>query len=198
MTSERKQPHDAVFSTTTEAAAAKTIAQVFSAFPGTVIDGGEIVILAVKPSLWRPVFASAPWLVTALFLAAVLTGTGRSIPGLSMLATVQVVLLGGLIRLAWAVAQWMPRWHVLTNRRILDIKGVRAPIVTSLPLIRIRNTYVRRSLPEHVAGVGSILFVAGQPDSEPVSHLWRTIAEPDEVHAKIRRAIESALDTHCP
>jgi hypothetical protein len=195
MTAERRRPAEAVFSTTTETAAAKTIAAVFSAFPGTVIDGGEIVLLAIKPSLWRPVFASAPWLVASMLLALVLSGTGRPIPGLSLLATTQVVLLIGLCRLAWAVAQWLPRWHVLTNRRIIDIRGARTPVVTSLPLIHVRNTYVRRPWAESMAGVGTILFVAGRPNDNPISHSWRTIRDADEVHAKIRRAIEHAIDS---
>lgn len=196
MTADRRRPAEAVFSTTTESAAAKTIAEVFSAFPGTVIDGGEIVLLAIKPSLWRPVFASASWLAASILLALVLSGTGRPIPGLSLLATTQVVLLIGLCRLAWAIAHWMPRWHVLTNRRIIDIRGARTPVVTSLPLIHVRNTYVRRPWPESVVGVGTILFVAGRADSDPVSHSWRTIRDADEVHAKIRRAIENAIDAN--
>ncbi len=196
MTLERKTPPDTTFSTTTESAAAKTIAAVFSGFPGSVIDGGEIVLLAIKPSLWRPVFTSAPWLIASVLLAIVVARVGRPIPGLSLSATVQVVLFVGLIRLAWAAAHWLPRWHVLTNRRVLDIRGVRAPVVTAIPLIRIRNTYLRRNLPEQLVGVGTILFVTGVSESESISHFWRTIPAPDDVHGRIRRAIENAIDAN--
>ncbi len=164
----------------------------WAALPRGVVDGGEIVILATKPSLWRPVFESAPWLVTSCLLAAVLTWLSAPIPALSLALTAQLVLLVGLFRLAVAVVRWVPTWYVLTNRRILNIHGVRAPVVMSCLLIDIRNTYLRTSPVERAASLGSIIFVTDQAAEPP--QVWRSIGNPDEVHKRIRRAIEGAID----
>ena len=164
----------------------------WATLPGGVVDGGEIVLLAIKPSLWRPVFDSAPWLVTSALLAIALTWLGTPVPGLSLALTAQVVLLVGLGRLGVAVVRWVPTWYVLTNRRTLYIHGVRTPKVISCLLVKVRNTYLRRSVVERTAGLGSIIFVTDRSGESP--QVWRSIPKPDEVHRRIRRAIEQAID----
>jgi len=181
-------------STTETSGARSDVASVFTGLPGGVIDGGEIVLLAIKPSMWRPLFESANWLIAGCLLAGILATLAQPIPGLTMLSTVQVLLAVGFGRLGVALAQWAPHWHVLTNRRIIDVCGVRSLRISSCPLVDIRNTYVRRSAPERLNGVGTILFVTTETTATP--HAWRSIAEPDAVHAKIRRAIENAIDAH--
>ncbi|MEK6674885.1 MAG: hypothetical protein AABZ47_04425 [Planctomycetota bacterium] len=186
-------PWDSLATSTTDLPrATASVTEVLTAFPGGVLHGDEIVLLAIKPSMWRPVFVSGPWLLTALGLAAVSISFGQPLPGLSLTATAQTILLIGLARLGWSVACWLPRWHVLTNRRIVDIRGIRHPSVQFRSLVDIRNTYVRRSLVERLTGSGTVLFVPKESSNPPV--VWRSIAQPDFVHAKIRRAIENALD----
>jgi hypothetical protein len=47
---------------------------------------------------------------------------------------------------------------------------------------------------EKLARLGTITFVADHANR--VTLRWQSIAGPAEVHAKIRRAIENALDQH--
>ena len=162
----------------------------WTALPGEVIDGGEIVVLAIKPSMWRPVFDSIPWIVTCCLLAAMLMWLGRPIPGWSLTATAQVVLLTALARIGVAVVRWVPTWYVLTNRRIINVHGVRSPRISSCPLLNVRDTYLRASPAERLTHLGTIFFVAGNEDE--VSGLWQSVTNPEEVHAKIRRTIENA------
>lgn len=166
----------------------------WSQLPGGLIDGGEIVVLAIKPSLWRPVIESLPWLVTTGIFAIGITLFLAALPGLSTVASAQVVLGAGLLRLALAIVRWAATWYVLTNRRVLDVRGARSPRISSCPLVDIRNTYVGASIPEKVVSIGTITFVSKHPGD--ASRLWESIAEPEEVHAKIRRAIENALDQY--
>ena len=168
------------------------VAARWATLPGGLIDGGEIVVLAIKPSLWRPVFDSAVWLATSAMFAAALTMIGLPLPGLSPTTTAQLVLLIGFTGLGLSVVRWTTTWHVLTNRRIIDIHGVRTPRIAACLLVHVRNTYLHASLPEKVTRLGTITFVTDEADRLP--HLWRSIAHPDEVHAKIRRAIENAID----
>lgn len=181
--------------TTSEAPsrASKVVAR-WTALPGEVVDGGEIVLLAIKPSMWRPVFDSAPWLVTCCVLAVVLMWLGRPLPGWSLATTAQVIMLIALARIGLAVVRWAPTWHVLTNRRIIDIHGVRRPKISSCPLLQIRNSYLRYPPAERATQLGTIIFVTDHVEKVP--HVWQSIAKPDEVHAKIRRAIENAIDNH--
>ena len=167
---------------------------VWAALPGGLTDGGELILLAIKPSLWRPAFEAAPWLLGAAVGAFVATALKLSLFGLSMAGTAQIILLVGFARLAFAIAKWIPTWHVLTNRRILDVRGVRSPVIESCPLIEIRNTYVQSHVLEKRLRIGSITFVTSHVGDPP--RVWSTIAKPDEVHAEIRRAIEHAIDHH--
>jgi len=160
--------------------------------PGGLVDGGEIIVLAIKPSMWRPIFESAAWLVTSAGLAVTMTLLGTPLPGLSLILSAQIVLLVGLGRLGFAIMRWVPSWYVLTNRRIIEIRGVRRPRIAATPLLQVRNTYVNASGIERMTGTGTITYVITEPHEPP--HHWLTVAAPVEVHAHIRRAIENAID----
>lgn len=178
---------------TTEARSGSAKATVtWTSLPGGVIDGGEIVVLAIKPSIWRIIFDSAPWIVTSVFLAIALTVLRKPLPGLSIVATAEVMLLIGAVRVAFGFIRWVPTWYVLTNRRIIDVQGVRKPRIASHPLVAIRNTYVHNSPTEKLVGLGTITFVIDDAEDQP--RIWQSVAKPDMVHTKIRRAIESAMD----
>lgn len=173
---------------------ASKVTATWTTLPGGVVEGGEIVILAIKPSMWRILLDSAPWLVTCCLLAGVLTWLGTPVPGLSVAATAQVMLLIAFARIALAIVRWIPTWYVLTNRRIIGIRGVRTPRISASPLVDIRNTYLHSSPAEKLARLATITFVFSH--SEKPSHIWQSVAKPDEVHAAIRRAIENAIDQH--
>lgn len=168
----------------------------WAALPGGVVDGGEIIVLAIKPSMWRPLFDSAPWMVTCCLLAIILTWLRTPIAGFSLFGTAQMLLLLASARLGLAVVRWIPTWHVLTNRRIIDVKGIRTPRISACLLVDVRNTYLRVLSADKLARLGTITFVTTQTDR--VSHVWQSIAHPEEVHAKIRRAIEGAIDQQGP
>lgn len=191
-----RRPSSANYSAaTTESSPARAeVAAVFGGLPGGVIGGGEIILLAIKPSMWQPLLDSGPWILAAGFLAGLLTALGQPIPGMSLASSAQIILFVGFARLAVATAQWAPRWHVLTNRRIIDVRGIRQVRVDFCPLVDIRNTYVRPTGVEKLLGLGTILFAS--TEAKDPHRQWRSIRDADAVHAKIRRAIENALDSH--
>jgi hypothetical protein len=175
---------------TTHAEVSASITEV----PNGVIDGGESVILAIKPSMWRPVFDSSTWLFACWVSAMVLAWFRQPLPGLSVAETSQLLVFVALVRFGIAIAHWMPRWHILTNRRIVDIRGVRSMKVDSWPLVKIRNTYVNRSTPERLTKLGTVTFVS--TEQAAAAHQWRSVGDADVVHAEIRKAIENAIDHH--
>jgi len=165
-------------------------ARVAEAVAEDFMAGGEVVILAVKPSMWSTVFDSAPWLVTSVVLAIVVLSMGAPLAGVSARLTAQFILLAGLARLGIAVLRWVPSWYLLTNRRIMDIRGVRTPLVSSLFLTDIVELDASASLSERMVSTGSVVFVPGLDGQAP--RVWRAIPDHLDVHDRVRRAIREA------
>lgn len=162
---------------------------------GDVLDGGEIVLCVLKPSLWYLVLVSVRWLAGAVvvILLAPLFFQARS--GTTEILT-QSALLVTAARLILALLQWSSRLYVLTNRRVMCYRGVMHVSLFESPLVHIRNTYVNASPVERICKVGSIGFSL-QGDRQ-IDVWWEQVSAPDAVHERIRRAIEKALDNHVP
>ncbi len=160
-----------------------------------VLDGGEIVLCALKPSLWYLVLVSARWLAGAavvILLAPLLFQAGSATAEI----LTQAALLVTAVRLILALLQWSSRLYVLTNRRVMCYSGVMHVSLFESPLVHIRNTYVNASAVERLCKVGSIgFFLKG---GKQVDVWWEQISDPNAIHARIRRAIEKALDNHLP
>jgi hypothetical protein len=93
-------------------------------------------------------------------------------------------------RLMWAVLQWMGRIYILTDQRVLRIRGVFSVDIFDCPLrkvVRARMVSVSR---EKVVGVGSIEII---PSDESIpTAIWQTVAGPKEVLERLRAAITRA------
>jgi uncharacterized membrane protein YdbT with pleckstrin-like domain len=99
-------------------------------------------------------------------------------------------LAGVLVRLVVGCLQWFSRLYVLTNRRVLRVKGVLNVQVFECRLERIQNTFMSLSLPERLTGMGTIFFATagtGLPEAA-----WLMINRPREVHEIIVTYIERA------
>lgn len=169
-----------------EPAGAMPIAE--QVIPAHLLDGGEIVLFAIKPSLWFILLCSIRWIVASVLLwlaASYANGSRLSLP----LMQLAVVLLVG--RLAWATMQWSTRLYILTNRRIMRIRGVFSVNVFECPLSRIQNTVLHVSLAERIVRIGSILASTAAGDA--TGHVsWRMVARPLEIHERLRQAIDRA------
>jgi len=168
------------------------VAAAWMQLPGGVVNDSEIVILAIKPSMLRPLIDTFPWIVVTTVLASAMAWTGATFGTLSSAVSVQLVLLIGAARFILSVVRWAPSWYVLTNRRVLTIEGVRKPRIASCPLLDIRNSYLESDLIERLTQLGSIRCVSDKPARK--TQTWRSIAQPIDVHRQIRRAIENAID----
>ena len=160
--------------------------------PAELLDGGEVVILALKPSLWFVLFDSLKWIVAGvvLLVGAALAGGRLELVSYATLVEGTVLLMVG--RIAVALLRWVSRFYVLTNRRTLRILGVFRARILDLALTDILNTRLTVGWHERPVGLGSIRFACKQaPERDPT---WHHLARPEEVHAQLRRAIERALD----
>ncbi len=162
---------------------------------GAVLDGGEIVLFALKPSMWYLVLVSARWFAGAavIILLAPLLFQARSATAEVL---TQAALLVTAVRLILALLQWSSRLYVLTNRRVMCYRGVMQVSLFESPLVHVRNTYVNASPVERICKVGSIGF--SLQGGKQVDVWWEQISNPHAIHERIRRAIEKALDNHLP
>ena len=160
--------------------------------PAHLLGGGEVVILAIKPSLWFILFVSARGLILiALALLLALQVPNWIWPfALSGAALVKVSLALAALRLAVAVLQWVSRLYVLTNRRVMRIRGIFNVDLFECPLIKIQNTFLTLALYERLCRLGSIHFATA--GTGQIEATWQHIAHPLEAHEQVRDAITRA------
>lgn len=175
-------------------AVAETTAREVALLPEDLIGQDESIILAIKPSLWFMLFDSINWVVGTLMVIVCAEWISELIPSISELQLLSVVLaaLGG--RVLIALLRWVSRFYVLTNRRVMRIRGVFTPEVFECPLVNIRNTAVNVSFHEALAKLGSIHFTLSERESMTPLSEWRNIAHPHEIHTQVRKAIRRALN----
>jgi uncharacterized membrane protein YdbT with pleckstrin-like domain len=92
--------------------------------------------------------------------------------------------------MGWATLEWVSRLYVLTNRRVMRLRGVFNVELFECALSRIQNTYVTLSVGERATRTGTVTFqTAGGPGAEAS---WRIVARPLEIHERLREAIGRA------
>ncbi|NOS99191.1 MAG: PH domain-containing protein [Phycisphaerales bacterium] len=160
--------------------------------PQTLLGGDESILFAIKPSLWFVFFDSAVWLVGCL--VAILCGSwiARVTPSMTEPQVMSAVLTVAGIRVGIALLRWVSRFYVLTNRRMMRIRGVFKADVFECPLVNIRNTVVTHGFPEALANLGTLHFIISE--SGEFRAAWRNLPHPHDVHAEVRKAIRRAID----
>ncbi len=161
--------------------------------PAHLLGGDEEVHFAIKPSPWFAVLVSLKWVITGLILA--LLAASRALPIQSSYQWYLYQIGFGIagVRLAWGMLEWVSRLYILTNRRVMRIRGVFNVEVFECPLDRIQNTELRFSVPERLTRIGTIHFqTAGGAPGLRGGAAWRMVSRPLEVHEKLREAIHRA------
>ncbi len=173
--------------------AAPTLA---AAVPERLLNEGEVVILAIKPSIWFVVLVS--WQVLAVAVVApllvyVATETiGMHVP-LAQATVNTVCLAAALARMCLASVQWMGRLYVLTNLRVLRIRGLFWIDTWSCLLTQVREVRLSFMRLEHLVGLGSLQFFTSQRhDAEAPATLenaWIHIPKAAKVQEVVQQTI---------
>jgi len=166
------------------AAGGLTEARAHAAIPEQLLQGGEIVILLIKPSVWFIVLSCLGFLAGVLVAAVAVLGLMR-IVDLHMASSDVIVIAGfiGAVRLLWQLLEWLSRVYVLTDRRVIRVKGVLRVQVFETQLKNIQHTDTLFTIRERLFGLGSIMFsTAGTAVPEAT---WRMIGRPLDVHQKV-------------
>lgn len=157
--------------------------------PAQLLDRDEIVILAVKPSLWFVLFVSARWLAFAGVIIAS-AGLFEQPFMLDTLTLVQGAAAIAAARVGLALLQWASRLYVLTNRRIMRVRGILRVDVFECQLSRIQNTFLILSWYERVTSTGTIGFATAGTGG--VEAAWKHVNNPLELHEQIRAAMNKS------
>lgn len=148
-----------------------------------LLDGGEVVIFALKPSLWFIPLVSGRWIAAmVLVIAAVRLAPWSQ----SALPLMQLAIAAVIVRMAWATMQWSTRLYVLTNRRVMRVRGVFNVELFECALTQIQNTWLSLSLPERIVRIGTI-HVSTAADGGNAA--WRMLPRPREIHEQLCDAI---------
>jgi hypothetical protein len=155
--------------------------------PAHLLDQNEIVIMAIKPSLWFVVFESSRWLIILTLVALAAAGWGEQLAWVHSRTVVQAAAVLMSARVGFAMLQWVARLYVLTNRRVLRLRGIFNIQVFECGLPRIQNTFLTLSWYERLLALGSIHFATAGTGQIEAS--WVNVNRPLEVHEQVRAAI---------
>ncbi len=157
--------------------------------PAQLLQPGELIILMIKPSplyiLLAPLRTLAIIVVLALIIDQ-LTRFGAMHISRQDIVLATVILVG--LRLFWQFLEWVSRVYVLTDRRIIRVKGVVRVEVFEAALKQVQHTEAIFTLRERLFGLGSISFAtAGTAIPEA---FWHMLAKPLDVHQTVVRTLE--------
>jgi hypothetical protein len=160
--------------------------------PAEILGGGELVLLATRPSAWFILLVSWPMVAPAGVAGVALALAGHywrlSTP---YEVTAILCLAAGFLRVAVAAFQWMGRLYVLTNRRLLWISGISHVDMSDCMLTTIAAVSMCATRGEHLVGIGNLIFERRTGGEHP--HAWMCLANPAQVQQKIEQAISKAL-----
>ena len=159
--------------------------------PGDLLIDDEQIVFAVKPSLWTIAFLCFRTVLIAVVVATLALFAG---PFLQLerwdVPIVQGCIVAVLARVVFAFLQWLSRTYVLTDKRVIRIRGVLTIDVFQCSLVRIQNTFLVLTLPQRLLGLGSIVFATAGTGS--VEAIWQHIKNPLSIHQQLIRAINAA------
>lgn len=156
------------------------------------LEDGEIVILAVRPSGWFVVLMSWPLLAGVAAVAAI-SLVARTWPGYDVngrMVTLVCVAVGAL-RITVACLQWQGRLYILTDRRVMRIRGVFREDCYQCPLRNIREVHLSSTLPDRVVAVANLIFHRTDTKAVPDAD-WLCLANPREVCQAVQEAMRRA------
>lgn len=163
--------------------------------PADLLQGGEVIIMLLKPSLLYNLLACMEIVLTLVVLSAILLviepwlNARMTLPIPPRQLAALLLALAGL-RVAWQFLQWIGEVYVLTDQRVIRVRNFFRPEVFQAPLARLQHTELIFSIRERVFGLGSIAFsTAGTGLAEAY---WLMIRRPLAVHRKIVQAINRA------
>ncbi|QDU34501.1 Bacterial membrane flanked domain protein [Poriferisphaera corsica] len=155
--------------------------------PHDILQPGEAIILLLKPSLLYIVLAPLRAIAILAFLTlATLVANNMY----TFTNPREIIFIGGVAiaaRIFWQFVEWLSRTYILTDQRLIRIKGVTTVSVYETPLSNIQQTEVIRSIREQLTALGTIAFsTAG---TGHIDAYWVMLNNPYEIQNTIIKTI---------
>lgn len=164
----------------------------------SVLDGGEIIELSVKPSLWYVLSVAWRFVAGCIALAAAVWLIAPPSVYPAGAVVIGACCAAVALRLGLAALQWATRLYVLTNRRVLRFRGVLEVDVAEVPLVSIEKIEPRVSQTQRLLGLGTIRLTR-QLDARveercgaPRVLCWEDLAAPRCVYQRLVAAVRRA------
>ncbi len=157
--------------------------------PSSVLHEDETVLILAKPSLWFIVLTSARFCIIVILSACLLVRL-FSLDVSTRISPNQVAFIAMfavLARLVWAAMIWTSHVYVLTDRRIITIKGVVNVMIFQASLKKIQRTVLYKPLYLRLLGLGTIGFATAA--TETFDSTWLMIPRPLQTHDQIVAAM---------
>jgi uncharacterized membrane protein YdbT with pleckstrin-like domain len=178
----------------TEDSASPTVSRemVQAVMPEQILHEDEVVLLLTKPSLWFIVLTSFRFVLAVTLLGVLVVkvfelGTSGSVTPGSVGMVTALLCLG---RVVWAILVWTSHTYMLTNLRVVTIKGVVNVAVFQAPLRKIQRTVLYKPLAMRLFGVGTIGFATAA--TTDFDSTWVMVGRPVAVHETVVAAINKA------
>lgn len=156
-----------------------------SAITDDLIQGGEIIILSLRPHVGSILLRALP-VILFIALAGIAAELFR-ITTTTRIATTMAVLAG--LAIALFAFDWSLTRYVLTDRRVMVIRGgagIAGRIVTEALVPSVHRVTLEHSVRESLLGLGTLAYI---PDHG--EHIrWEMLGRAEDVYAIARDTIE--------
>jgi len=155
--------------------------------------GEESLVAAIHPAARSIALRSWRVVTLAIAMGVICSMASRfTFPGALWLARwgPLICALAGGARLGWEFIVWINRAYALTTRRVIATSGVFRRLRIDIPLHRVQQVVVDRTLGERVLGLGTVLVTSA--GSQSVDLAWVMIAGPDAAAEMIRARLSGS------
>ena len=160
---------------------------------GNVLQDGEVVQMVLKPSRWFILLNSLLFSgMVVLVIAGLQLTEWKPLGTVSSGAQLAALLIAA--RMMWSALQWMGRYYLVTDHRLIRLSGVFDVQIASIPLRKVSSVRLYRTVSERLLGKGSIEITSAD---HPMM-LWQTISRPRQIEQQLRAAVsKSQSNGHC-
>lgn len=167
-----------------------TVTDVEAMIRRDLLQADETILLLTKPGLLYVPLTCLPfaaWVALGAMLLVVLGQRGL-FPQASSWDIAALAMMAIGLRMVWQALDWASRIYILTDRRVLRIKGVLNVKVFQAPLKNIQHTQLHLPLTQRLLGLGTIIFFTS--GSAFADAAWSMVRNPVATQHTVLKAIE--------
>ena len=157
-----------------------------------VLHDDEEIILLIKPHQWNIFLSSLPMLLSLAIVSLAINylhASGNFISDSLYNLMIFICMIAGIVQVFAATIAWNAKFYVLTNRRVLLIKGAIYLQITDCDLKLIKSIEVAKIGFEKFTKLGTVRIEVR--DNPYLEIDWINLADPDDIKNKICQAIKN-------